>query len=193
LARADWQIAAELASEVGIELGFDTLDEIHGEIINAAGSVATIDWNEVANGADGPLLNVERNWDLEFGEAASSPPSASYGLRLVVDRKLWDLGTMVQNSSSLAKLPTAAALHIAPTDAQMMDLANRDFVTIDQGDVSFDLPFVIDSRVAPKTAWLPARLPGFDVRELLSAGRSITNSGFGFRCSLGRSHAHGLV
>ena len=134
-----------------------------------------VDWAALSTADDGPVLRAERNWDLEFGEAAAAPPASSHGLRLVVDRTLWDLGTMTQKSPSLAGLAPRAELHLSPSDVQLMDLVSHDFVTIDQGDISFDLPFVIDDRVAPRTAWLPARLPGFDVRELLSAGRSVTN------------------
>lgn len=138
-------------------------------------SLVDVDWAALASADDGPLLRTERSWDLEFGDAAPAPPTSSYGLRLVVDRKLWDLGTMVQHSPSLAHLAPRAELHLSPSDVHLMDLVDHDFITIDQGDISFDLPFVADPSVAPRTAWLPARLPGFDVRELLSAGRSITN------------------
>ncbi len=175
LARPDWMIAAELSAAIGPDLGFESLDGLRAEMRAIVSSLADLDWAGLATADDGPLLRSERNWDLEFGDAASAPPASSYGLRLVVDRKLWDLGTMVANSPSLAGLPPRAELHLSPSDVHLMDLVDNDFVTIDQGDISFDLPFVVDSTVAPRTAWLPARLPGFDVRELLSAGRSITN------------------
>ncbi len=175
LARPDWTIAAELSAALGIDLGFNSLAELQAEMSDAVPSLADIDWDAMRTADDGPLLRPERNWDLEFGEAAPAPPASNYGLRLVVDRKLWDLGTMVQNSPSLAALPIRAELRLSPSDVHIMNLMDHDFVTVDHGDISFDLPFVTDPAVAPRTAWLPARLPGFDVRELLSAGRSITN------------------
>ena len=175
LARPDWMIAAELAAVLGFDLGFTSLDEIHQDMSVTVPALASLDWAGILTAEDGPLIRPNRNWDLEFGEAAASPPMASSTLRLVVDHKLWDLGTMSQQSPSLSGLAPQAELHLSPADVQLMDLTNQDFVTIDQGDVSFDLPFVIDPAVAPKTAWLPMRLPGFDVRELLSAGRSVTN------------------
>ncbi len=175
LARPDWMIAAELSAAIGPDIGFDSLDALRVEMSSAIPSLADVDWATLSTADDGPLLRTDRNWDLEFGAAAPAPPTSSYGLRLVVDRKLWDLGTMVQNSPSLASLAPRAELHLSPSDVHLMDLVDHDFVTIDQGDISFDLPFVTDPAVAPRTAWLPARLPGFDVRELLSAGRSITN------------------
>ena len=175
LARPDWMIAAEVSAAIGPDLGFDSLDELQAEMSAAVPGLADVDWDGLATADDGPVIWSERNWDLEFGQAASAPPASSYGLRLIVDRKLWDQGTMVQQSPSLASLPTRAELRLSPSDAHMMDLVDRDYVTVDHGDISFDLPFVIDPMVAPRTAWLPARLPGFDVRDLVSAGRSITN------------------
>ncbi|MGH1490443.1 MAG: NADH-quinone oxidoreductase subunit NuoG [Acidimicrobiales bacterium] len=175
LARPDWMIAAELGSALGIDLGFGSLEELRAEITSVVPSMADVDWAALLTDDDGTLLRPERNWDLEFGDAAPAPPASSYGLRLVVDRKLWDLGTMVQNSPSLAALPMRAELRLSPADVHIMNLVDHEFVTVDHGDISFDLPFVSDPTVAPRTAWLPARLPGFDVRELLSAGRSVTN------------------
>jgi NADH-quinone oxidoreductase subunit G len=175
LSRPDWMIAAELSAAIGPDLGFDSLEELRAEMSAVVPCLADVDWAALASADDGPVLRPERNWDLEFGEAAAAPAASSYGLRLVVDRKLWDQGTMVQQSPSLMQLPSRAQLHLAPSDVHLMDLVNHDFVTVDHGDISFDLPFVIDNAVAPRTAWLPARLPGFDVRELLLAGRSVTN------------------
>lgn len=175
LCRPDWMIAAEIGSQLGFDMGFTTLAELRSEISSTAVSFAEIDWAEFDNAEDGPLLELNRDWDLEFGEPAEPPVVASYGMRLIVDRKLWDLGTMTQEAGHLASLSPGAALHFSPTDVQMMDLTNQSYVTIDHGDISFDLPFVSDHRVPPRSAWLPARLPGFDVRKLLSAGRSITS------------------
>ncbi len=175
LARPDWTIAAELSAAIGPDLGFASLKELRAEMALIIPSLDDVDWDGLVAADDGPLLRTDRSWDLEFGEAAAAPPASSHGLRLLVDRKLWDLGTMIQQSQSLANLAPRAELHLSPSDAQLMNLDDSDFVTVDQGDISFDLPFVIDDRVTPRTAWLPARLPGFDVRELLSAGRSVTN------------------
>ncbi len=100
---------------------------------------------------------------------------SSYGLRLVVDRKLWDLGTMVQESPSLAGLAPPAVLHLAPSDVAALRLEPAAMAVIDRDGVTLEVPYVSDPAVVPRTAWLPVRLPGFDVRELLVAGRSVTN------------------
>ena len=116
------------------------------------------------------MIDLKRQWVLEFGDAAVPPNPSSYGLRLVVDRKLWDLGTMVQQSPSLAGLPESAALHLSPGDVERLGLVDGQPAVVDRESTTFELPFVSDPGVVPGTAWLPTRLPGFDVRQLLVAG-----------------------
>ncbi len=175
LARPDWVIAADLSHAIGPELGYTTLEELRSQMRATVPALDDVDWDEIDGADDGPLFRPERNWELEFGDPAQMPPTSSYGYRLVVDHKLWDLGTMSQHSASLANLAGPAVLRLSPNDIQLLDLADRQQVTVDLGEESWELPFVADPQVAPRTAWMPARLPGFDVRELLSAGRSITN------------------
>ncbi len=175
LARPDWMIAAELSMAVGPDLGFAGLDELRAEINATVGNLADLSWADLNTADDGPIPPPQRNWDLDFGDPASLPQVSSYGFRLVVDRKLWDTGVMVQQSPSLASLPAPAVLRLNPADVHLMDLNDSEYIRVDQGDVHFDVPFVADEAVAPRTAWLPVGQPGFDVRQLLAAGRSITN------------------
>ncbi|MEL6984526.1 MAG: molybdopterin-dependent oxidoreductase, partial [Actinomycetota bacterium] len=177
LARPDWMIAAELASVIGPDLGFDSLEQLRGEMHERIPGFPVIDWEGADALADGPLVRLDRNWDLEFGDAASAPSPTSNGLRLVVDRKLWDQGTMVQRSPSLSGLAQSAELRLSATDVQMLGLADSQWVTVEHGDNSYDLPFSIDPGVAPRTAWVPVGLPGFDVRQMLATGRSVTTVG----------------
>ncbi|MGF1599806.1 MAG: NADH-quinone oxidoreductase subunit NuoG [Acidimicrobiales bacterium] len=174
-AKPDWMIAAEIASALGIDLGFVTLDELRAEMSTTAQSLRNIDWGAVQGADDGPLIEMDRQWVLEFGDAAVPPMASSYGLRLVVDHKLWDLGTMVQESPSLRQLPQPAVLRLAPVDVAEFGLEPDRPVAIDREGTIHELDYVADPSVLPGTAWLPIRLPGFDVRNLLMAGRSVTN------------------
>jgi NADH-quinone oxidoreductase subunit G len=174
-AKADWMIAVELATALGIDLGFVTLEELRAELSQTAVSLGSVDWSKLGSADDGPIIKLERQWVLEFGDAAVPPMASSYGLRLVVDRKLWDLGTMVQESPSLAGLAPPAVLHLAPSDVAALRLEPGAMAVIDRDGVTLEVPYVSDPAVVPRTAWLPVRLPGFDVRELLVAGRSVTN------------------
>ena len=112
---------------------------------------------------------------LEFGDAATPPAPSSYGLRLVVDHKLWDQGTMVQESPSLAGLAPPALLHLNPADAEALGLKAGPPAIIDRDGATLEAPWVADPDVVPRTARMAIRLPGFDVRSLLTVGRSVTN------------------
>ncbi len=175
LARPDWMIAAEVSLAMGDDLGFGTLDELRQEMSAAVASLADVDWPGLSSADDGPVLRPHRNWDLEFGKPADAPPEPKSGLRLLVDRKLWDAGTMTAESPSLVGLAEPAVLRLSPSDAVGLNLVDASHVTVEQGDESYDLPFVVDESVAPRTAWLPIRLPGFDARKLLSSGGSVNS------------------
>jgi NADH-quinone oxidoreductase subunit G len=172
-ARPDWMIAAELAAAAGFEFGFDTLDELRAEMSANIASLASFDWDAPMVSEDGPLLSTDRKWDLEFGDPAQAPQPIQSGIRLIVDRKMWDRGTMIQQSPSLANLAPAAELRLSPADAEASNLVDSARVTIDLDDRTFELPLVIDASIAPRTAWLGARLPGFDAYQLLSASRPV--------------------
>ena len=174
-AKADWMIAVELATALGIDLGFVTLAELRAELSAMATTFSGVDWSRLASADDGPVLPLKRQWVLEFGDAATPPALSSYGLRLVVDHKLWDQGTMVQESPSLAGLAPPALLHLNPADVESLGLKEGTPATIDRDGATLEAPWVADPTVVPRTARMAIRLPGFDVRSLLTVGRSVTN------------------
>jgi NADH-quinone oxidoreductase subunit G len=180
LARPDWQIAAEVASFLDASLLPETLAELRAEMAATIDGLPNLEWDALTIGAmqatDGPLFRPERNWDLEFSSPASAPTASQTGVRLVVDRKLWDNGTMVQESPALAGLAPKPEIRLAPEDAQLMNLLNAQRVTVEMGAASVELPFAIDKAVLPGTAWIAANLPDFDVREFLAADRSVVNA-----------------
>ena len=172
-ARADWVIAVELASALGFDLGFATLDELRHELRATSSSMAEIDWADVAGGDDGPLINRKRQWVLEFGDAAAPPTVEGYGLRLVVDRKLWDTGTMVRESPSLTGLVGRAEARLAPADAERLGV-NGGNVTVAAGDQAFSMPCVLDADQLPGTVRIAAGMADHDIRSLITAGQALT-------------------
>ncbi len=174
-ARADWVIAAELASALGFDLGFSSLQELRAEMTTAASSLTAIDWSTVDQGSDGPLLERKRQWVLEFGDPAPPPGVEGYGLRLVVDRKLWDNGTMVQESPSLAGLVGSTVAVLAPADAERAGLsADGGRVAISAGDQTVNAAYVVDPDQPPGAIRLPARMPDVDARRLITTGQAIS-------------------
>ncbi|MEL7206908.1 MAG: molybdopterin-dependent oxidoreductase [Actinomycetota bacterium] len=172
-ARPDWMIAAELAAALGFDLGFTTIDELRQELQAMSVSLAGIDWNDLDGGSDGPLIDRRRQWVLEFGDAAVPPAVEEYGLRLVVDRKLWDNGTMVQESPSLSGLAGAAQVSLAAADAARLGIDGGS-VTVSAGDHTVDLPCVVDPDQLTGTIRIPAGMPDNDVRQLITAGQAVT-------------------
>jgi hypothetical protein len=72
-------------------------------------------------------------------------------------------------------LAEPGVLRLAPADIDRLGLQAGVPAVVDCNGRSVELPFEVEPRLVPSTAWLPLRLPGIDVRELLSAGRSVTS------------------
>ena len=170
-ARADWMIPSELAEVLGVGLGFTTIEELQAELSAVVASFDDIDWDNLATSDDGPVLKLERSWNIEFGKPAASPPTTS-AFRLVATRKLWDEGTMVQESPSLSSLASEASIHLNPADIEHHGFVG-DTVEVHVGGQKHTVGFTSDVRVNPTTASIPVCLPGFDARTLIT-GRSTT-------------------
>lgn len=176
-ARADWMIAAELAAALGFDLGFATLDELQAELQAMSPSLAEVDWADVDGGSDGPLLNRQRQWVLEFGDAAPSPAPDGYGLRLVVDRKLWDGGTMVQESPSLAGLAGPSVASLSTADAERFNLATDPGddarITVSAGEQSIVVPYTVDPDQLDGTVRVTLGASDAQVHRLITAGQAV--------------------
>ncbi|MEM9135616.1 MAG: NADH-quinone oxidoreductase subunit NuoG [Actinomycetota bacterium] len=178
-ARADWMIAAELAAALGFDLGFATIDELQKELQSMSPSLAEIDWADVEGGSDGPLLNRKRQWVLEFGDAAPSPVPDGYGLRLVVDRKLWDGGTMVQESPSLAGLAEPTVAFVSAADAERFnvdtDPGEDARITVAAGEQSIVVPYTVDAGQLEGTVRVTLGRSDAHAHHLVTAGQAVVH------------------
>ena len=177
-AKADWVVAVEMASALGFDLGFATLAELRAELTATAPSLASIDWDELDAAPDGVLIDRTRRWLLEFGDPAERPVPDD-GLLVVVDRTLWDAGTMVTQSPSLAALAPTATLRVAPDDADRLGLAPTGTVSVERRGELLEVAYRVDAAVVTGTACMAARLPGFDARDLLSPGQAVATISLG--------------
>jgi len=173
--RSDWQIAVALGNAMGGSCGFSTLAEVRSEMSKNAPSLAEVDWDEVDNSDDGVLADLTRNWVLEFGDPVPPPSSSSSGLRLIADHKLWDNGTMVTYSASLAGLVEPAVLRISITDAHELGLSDADRIKIDRDRSTLEVPIAIDPSHPAGVASMAIGGTGFDVRDLIAADRTVIN------------------
>jgi anaerobic selenocysteine-containing dehydrogenase len=168
-------IAVEVAMAMGADLGFATLDELRADLSASVPAFADVDWASLVGASDGPLLAIGRNWQIPSTQTFDPPPADGYGLRLVVDRKLWDLGTTVQQSASLAKLPDQACLGLSPGDFAALGVEAGATVIVEWNGGRQAVPVHPSPAVAKGTAHLPFRLPGIDAGVFMSADRLVTD------------------
>jgi NADH-quinone oxidoreductase subunit G len=174
-ARADWMIALEIAAQLGGDLGFASIDELRVDLSSTVPAFAGIDWAELNRIPDGPLLVTERDWTLPVPESVVAPAADGYGLRLVVDRKLWDLGTTVQQAPSLANLADSAHLQLSPGDFGALGVERGASVTIELPGGTKTVSVQPSPMVAKGTAHLSFRLAGFDAGDCISSDRLVTD------------------
>jgi NADH-quinone oxidoreductase subunit G len=257
-ARPDWMIAVELASRLGGNLGFDTLEGVWEEIERLAPSHAGITRARLASGEglDGIVVgraatpathpptmaqseaaeivaaaeqgettftpvveespatetvtapddvadaagveasdeahpDPEAVADATEAVAASTasrpdairwipaattsapPPADSYSLRLVVTRKLYDGGTLVQRSTSLGRLAAALPLQVNPTDLERLGVASGGSVRVIGSRTTVTMPAVADPGVPRGVARLVWNQPDDAASDLLDSSMTV--------------------
>ncbi|MBL8774895.1 MAG: NADH-quinone oxidoreductase subunit NuoG [Acidimicrobiales bacterium] len=108
--------------------------------------------------------------------AAAPAATDSYSLRLTVGRKLYDQGTLVAHSPSLANLAPAAVVHLSPKDHDRVGVGVAGVTEVRirsaKGDVV--VPAVADKALAAGTAALAFHQPGASAAALIDAGAAVT-------------------
>jgi NADH-quinone oxidoreductase subunit G len=104
------------------------------------------------------------------------PPSVdAYSLRLVVTRKLYDRGTLVRSSPSLAELAEPATLHLHPSDFDRLGVGAGDDVRITSTKGNVTVPTVSDAGVPRGIALLHANRAGGRANVLIDGNSPITD------------------
>ncbi|HYA45096.1 MAG TPA: molybdopterin-dependent oxidoreductase, partial [Acidimicrobiales bacterium] len=111
-------------------------------------------------------------------EKGPTPPNG-HALRLVTTRPMWDGGTLVQRSPSLAGLHPPLALRVNPSDLPRLGLQPGSHARASSGSGSLVLPVVADIEVAPGTAMVPFNLPEGGAGELIGATGALTGISIG--------------
>jgi NADH-quinone oxidoreductase subunit G len=116
-ARADWMLAAELASRLGHDLGLGSPEEIRAELIALSA---------VHEPLTGQSLDLGRVSGVEIpGRGEITPPAAgsdtrpandAYSLRLVTRRTMYDDGVALRHSPSSRGLAGPIDLRLHPAD-----------------------------------------------------------------------------
>ena len=175
-ARSDWMIAAELARRGGIEWDFSSSEDIWEEIAEIVPRLEGISSEAVRNAPDGVLV----------GDAGPASPTASvhfdvppiphdrYAFRLVVNRTLYDNGTLVSRCSSLAPLAEPVAARLNPAAVRELGISDGEIVAVASAASTITIPVKSDARVPEEVVVIPHNHSGADPRELIVSGSTVT-------------------
>ncbi len=176
--RPDWMIAAELAERLGKELGFETIEEIWDEIERLAPAHSGITRKRLlsSEGLEGIVANGHSPNVVTTMEATATAtlPVDGYSLRLVSARKLYDNGTIVQQSPSLAPLAPGEVVRANPADLDRLGVATNDRVRIASSRGAIIAPVEPDSGVARGTVMLAFNQPGSGAADLIDVSLPVT-------------------
>jgi len=132
-----------------------------------------------ADPAGGGAASSERPALLTFEPtarpSADLPAVDSYSLRLVVGRTLYDGGTFVQRSSSLARLANEAALRVNPGDLDRLGVTSGGQVRVTSSRTSLSVGIVADERVPRGVASLAFNQLGVAAGELIDVTTPVTD------------------
>src|SRR5690606_31838130 len=133
------------------------------------GVVVPLPERRATDGAPDPWVPVP-------GRTVISPPSLdAYSLRLVVSRSLYDRGTLVRNSPSLAELGGPATLRLNPADFDRLGVAAGDEVRVTSSRGHITVPVRPDPGVPRGVAALPHNRAGGRASGLIDASAPVTD------------------
>jgi predicted molibdopterin-dependent oxidoreductase YjgC len=134
-----------------------------------------------ADGASEPAAAVEAvsvPAMLEFSPPTARPSAPSldaYSLRLVSGRVLYDEGTLVQQSPSLAPLARPARLRANPYDLDRLGLSSGGRVRLSSARTHMVVEVEPDAAVPRGSASLPFNLQGISAAELIDGSSPVTD------------------
>jgi predicted molibdopterin-dependent oxidoreductase YjgC len=113
-------------------------------------------------------------WD---GEIASSavPPRDAYALRLVAGRVLYDAGSIVSESPSLAPLAPGSTLSISRADRDRIGVDDGAQVRVTTARGSLILPVRVDPGTPAGVAFLPFNQAGPGAADLIDVTDAVTD------------------
>ena len=171
-ARPDWMIAVELAGQLGSDLGFIDIDELWDDLAAASSLHAGVRHEAVvASGPDGVVLT---GTSIERPETPDVDEPGEGELRLVVTRKMYDEGTMLACSPSLAGLAAGASAALHPERFADLGIAAGDEVVVSSPAGSITLPSHPDPGVARGSVAIEFNQANASAAQLLDSRRTVT-------------------
>jgi NADH-quinone oxidoreductase subunit G len=174
-ARADWAIAAELATRLGQDLGLESVEGIQAEIAAVSPAHAHITPEALAGPGGSSGLLVAGDGPLAPPPAPAAPSvTDTYSLRLTSSRLLYDAATQVQQSPSLAGLGRELACHLSVRDAERLGLEAGGRVRLTSSKGTLEAEAIADPSVEAGAVWVPFNQPGTPVNTLVDNEARVT-------------------
>ncbi|MBI4934794.1 MAG: NADH-quinone oxidoreductase subunit NuoG [Actinobacteria bacterium] len=171
--RADWMIAADLALELGTDLGYGSVADVTSDIAAKVAGHAGVTPDAVAG--DGVLAEVNPQLDPMNQVEVQVGERNAYEYRLVVSRVLYDQAVGTAMSPSLAHLTRASAVHLHPLDIERVGTTDGARVKVSSTRTSVVFGVVADPSVLRGTAWVPFNQPGPEVGELIDCFAAVND------------------
>jgi NADH-quinone oxidoreductase subunit G len=169
--RPDWMIAAELALELGTDLGYGSSSDVTADI-----AANVVGYSEIASAVgDGVLAGANPDLPAFDRPELVVPERNAYDFRLVVSRVLYDKAIGTQQSPSLAQLARGASVHVHPLDLERVGTTDGRDVRVASTRTSIVLRAVADASVIRGTAWVPFNQPGPNVGELIDCFAAVND------------------
>jgi len=174
-AHPDWMIAVELGLELGFDLGWDGVDEITDEIAEQVPAFAGITSAALAAAPDGLLAGAPAISPTPTGTTPAVPDRNSYDFRLVVSRTMFDAGTGLRHSASMAHLGKPSSIRLNPLDLDRLDARPGTEVKVSSPRGSVVMAVDADADVLRGTAWVPFNHAGAHVGGLIDCTAPVTD------------------
>jgi len=175
----DWMIAVEVASQLGTELGFATIDDITDEIASTVPAFASITRAglEAPGNADGLVASTggaAGPGDAPVAAAPQIPPADAYSLRLVSGHALYDEGTWVQHAPALAGLVREQVLRVNSFELDRLGVPSGGRVRVSSARGTLVLEVAADDGVPRGSAFLAFNVASPGAADLIDATAPVT-------------------
>ena len=169
-ARADWIIAADLATHLGHNLAVESREQIWDEITRLSPAHEGLDIAAVADGV------VVQRGPVAYSPATRSdaPATDSTSLLLVATRTMYDQGVGLQNSPSSAHLAPGSSVALNPADFAKLGVASGTTVRLATSRGSIDVPAISDGGVPEGSAAMIFNQANASAAALIDASARVT-------------------
>ena len=182
-ARPDWMIAAELGFRLGADLAITDAASAWIEIERLSSAHAGMTIEALDDAPDGLVVGRIATDPIAIGRPAmagfsapafEAPAVDAYSLRLVTARRLYDRGTLVSQSPSLAGLAVGGVLLVNPVDLDRLGVAPGGSVKVSSPRGSITTAVEPHTSVPPGTVVLSWNQGDPSPNILINSAASVT-------------------